>query len=77
MRRALQVLTVAVFLPPVLSDGTVYPALAGLCLPNSTRYTKCIDGKVADCTRSRNVKCKTREQCKQTEQPCTLPQLIR
>jgi hypothetical protein len=49
----------------------------GFCLPGSTRFTTCIDGKIAECTRSRNVKCKTRQSCRLTEQPCEVPVLPR
>jgi hypothetical protein len=50
---------------------------AGFCLPGSTRFTKCIDGKLAECTRWRNVKCKTRQVCRPTEQSCEMPLLPR
>src|SRR5215469_10628547 len=50
---------------------------AGFCLPGSTRFTKCIDGKIAECTRSRNVKCKTRQTCRPTQEHCKMPVLPR
>ena len=76
--RSLQVpIVAAALLLPALAVVSAHPAFAGVCLPNSTRFTKCIDGKAAQCTRSRNIRCKTREKCIQTEQPCDLPALIR
>lgn len=77
MKSVLKLLTLALLFPAAMATGAFDPALAGVCLPNSTRFTKCIDGKVAQCTRSRNIKCKTREKCTQTEKPCDLPALIR
>jgi hypothetical protein len=65
----LRVLAVAILL------GAFAPRAAGICLPTSTRFTKCVDGKVADCTRSRDFKCKTRLNCTPTEQPCEMPLL--
>src|ERR1700730_1701312 len=29
------------------------------CMPHATRFTKCIENKVAECTRSRGINCKT------------------
>jgi hypothetical protein len=61
-----------------LAASCVSPASArGVCLPNSTRYFKCVDGKIADCTKARNIGCKTREKCTRTEQPCDPAALIR
>jgi hypothetical protein len=77
MKSALKLLTFALLFPAAMAMGAFDPALAGVCLPNSTRFTKCIDGKAAQCTRSRNIRCKTREKCVQTEQPCDLPAMIR
>jgi hypothetical protein len=77
MKSAPKLLTFALLFPAVMAAGAFDPVLAGVCLPNSMRFTKCIDGKAAQCTRSRNIKCKTREKCIQTEQPCDLPALIR
>ncbi len=77
MKSAVKLLTFALLFPAVMATGAFDPALAGVCLPNSTRFTKCIDGKAAQCTRSRNIRCKTREKCIQTEQPCDLPAMIR
>lgn len=51
--------------------------LARLCLPQTSRFTKCIGGRIASCTRSRNVKCKTHERCAPTGQSCDLPFLLR
>ena len=75
--KILRVLTVAALLPAVLATIAGRAAFAGVCLPNSTRFTKCVDGKAADCTRSRNIRCKTREKCVQTQQSCDLPLPIR
>jgi hypothetical protein len=50
---------------------------ARFCLPQTSRFTKCIDGKIASCTRSRNVKCKSHENCALTGQICDLPFLLR
>lgn len=77
MKSVLKLLTLALLFPAIIAVADLHPALAGVCLPNSTRFTKCIDGKAAQCTRSRNIKCKTREKCTQTEKPCNLPALIR
>jgi hypothetical protein len=77
MTSTLRILIVTALLPAALAAAATRPAHAGICLPNSTRYTKCVDGKTADCTRSRNIKCKTREKCVQTGQACDLPPLMR
>ena len=71
MRSPMQILIAGAALAAGLAASAVSPASArGVCLPNSTRYFKCAAGKTADCTKSRNVRCKTREKCTQTEQPC-------
>jgi hypothetical protein len=76
MKSRLQILFAGAALSAVLAACAASPASArGVCLPNSTRYYKCTDGKLADCTKSRNVRCKTYESCKPTGQPCD--QLIR
>jgi hypothetical protein len=77
MKSAMRLLAFVLLFQAIMASGAFDPALAGVCLPNSTRFTKCVDGKAAQCTRSRNIKCKTREKCIQTEQPCDLPALIR
>ncbi len=77
MQSALRILTVTVLLAAAFAAATVHPALAGVCLPDSTRFTKCIGGKAAECTRSRDIKCKKRENCVQTGQSCDLPALSR
>jgi hypothetical protein len=64
---AATMLLAAAFAIPAGAGGLVR---IGFCLPGSTRFTKCIDGKLAECTRSRNVKCKTRQSCRPTEQSC-------
>ena len=73
----LRILTLIMLLPAASVADTRVLVLAGLCLPQTTRFTKCIDGKIAECTRSRNVKCKTRQTCTQAQQACDLPALIR
>jgi hypothetical protein len=42
------------------------------CMPHATRFTKCIENKVAECTRSRGINCKTRRTCVVTSQICDL-----
>ncbi|MFY9640939.1 MAG: hypothetical protein WCD20_16840 [Rhodomicrobium sp.] len=76
MRSAFLILTLIALFPPRAADAQEV-ALAGLCLPQTTRFTKCIDGKVAECTRSRNIRCKTRQRCAETQTTCDLPALIR
>jgi hypothetical protein len=76
MRSRLPILIAGAALSAALAFAAASPACArGVCLPNSTRYFKCVDGKLADCTKSRNVRCKTYETCKETGQPCD--QLVR
>ena len=77
MTSTLRILIVTALLPAAFAAAAIRPAHAGVCLPNSTRYTKCVDGKAADCTRSRSIRCKTREKCVQTGQACDLPPLMR
>jgi hypothetical protein len=67
-------LLVAAFAVPAGAAGLLH---VGFCLPGSTLFMRCIDGKLAECTRSRNVKCKTRQSCRPTEQACELPVLRR
>ena len=55
MKSALKLLTFALLFAAAMAMGAFDPALAGVCLPNSTRFTKCIDGKAAQCTRSRTT----------------------
>ncbi len=47
----------------------------GFCLPLTVRFTKCIDGRIADCVRSRGFTCKTRLSCVPGPQICGLPDL--
>ncbi len=70
-------LPLSALLLAAIAAGAAGPAPAGVCLPNSKTYTKCAGGKIVQCTRSRNIKCKTRETCTQTGQPCVLPALAR
>ncbi|MGA7325062.1 MAG: hypothetical protein WBX25_11395 [Rhodomicrobium sp.] len=44
--------------------------LIGICMPLTTRYSKCVENKVAQCTRSRGVNCKTKTRCTATSEPC-------
>jgi hypothetical protein len=76
MKTAPKLLPAALLLA-VAATGASLTALAGVCLPNSKTYTKCIDGRIAQCSRSRNIKCKTRERCTQTEQTCDPRSLVR
>jgi hypothetical protein len=71
---AAAILLAAAFVVPASADGLTR---AAFCLPGSTRFTKCIDGKLAECTRWRNVKCKTRQAGRPTEQSCEMPLLPR
>ncbi len=55
------------------SAGRGWFSLPGFCLPKVTRFTKCIDNKVTNCTRSRGWDCKNKERCIATPEPCELP----
>jgi hypothetical protein len=46
--------------------------LAGICMPLTSRFTKCIEGKVSECVRRRTLKCKTKETCTPTQESCDL-----
>ncbi len=77
MISTLRILILILLVPAPRPADASEVVLARLCLPQTTRFTKCMDGKIAECTRSRNVKCKTRQTCTQTQQACELPALIR
>lgn len=77
MMRALPILASIAFLSAACAAGAHEARLARLCLPQTSRFTKCVDGKIANCTRSRNVKCKKHERCVATQQSCDLPALLR
>jgi hypothetical protein len=68
MKGALPILMAWTFL--LAAIAAISPASAAVCLPSSTRYAKCVDGAVFDCTKSQGIKCKKREECKRTEKPC-------
>ncbi len=70
---ALAMLLAAVMAPAAEAGETV---LAGFCMPLTSRFTKCIDGKVAECVRTRSMTCKTRETCKPADARCDLPALM-
>ncbi len=56
--------------------GASEPANA-LCLPSTTRFTKCIDGKVSECTRERGLSCKKKFSCRVTGDTCSLSDVVR
>jgi hypothetical protein len=73
-----------IFLASFILQAALHPASiagevlrAGLCLPGSTRYTKCAGGKIAECVRKRGFNCKTKQSCIVTRQPCDLPDMGR
>jgi hypothetical protein len=68
MNGSLRILLACALLPAAFASTA--PASAAVCLPNSTRYTKCVDGAIFDCTKSRSIKCKRREECKRTDKTC-------
>jgi hypothetical protein len=79
MKTTFRILTVTVLLPAAIAPAAHASGLilAGICLPLTSRFTKCIDGKVAECIRTRNVRCKTKLSCTPTQQSCDIPGLTR
>ncbi len=76
---ALCVSVSALLLVPAFRQAVTASGLVriGFCLPLTMRFTKCIDGRIADCTRSRGFNCKTRLSCVPGPRICGLPDLRR
>ncbi len=79
MKRKLQILAAAILLPAAMAPAAEAGefVLAGICMPLTSRFTKCIDGKIAECVRTRSMTCKTRLTCTPTSQSCDLPAFMK
>ncbi|MGO9174315.1 MAG: hypothetical protein ACLP7P_20450 [Rhodomicrobium sp.] len=79
MKSTFRILCATLLLPAAIAPAAHASGLilAGICLPLTSRYTKCVDGKVAECIRTRNVTCKTKLSCTPTQQSCDLPAVAR
>ena len=72
MKCTLGILAAAMLLPAPVAPAAPAGDLvfAGFCLPLTSRFTKCIDGKIAECIRQRGFNCKNRQSCTPTKESC-------